>query len=224
MTTPARDPRRWWVLAAAVASLVAVGVDSGAVVLALPTIRHALRLTTPEVVAVLAAPALTLGLLAAPAARAASRWGARRVLLLGLAGVGLGSLGAATAGSGSSLVAARVLTGAGGAAALPAALTVLVGAFDDDQRDRALAIWAAFGGLLLVAAPLAAGALVVHAGWRPVFGSAAGLAGVALLLTGWRVAPARGPTEALPASEPLEPGACQICGISRITRHFCQST
>jgi len=186
VTTPVRDARRWWVLAAAVACLLAVGLDSGTVVLALPAVRRSLRLTFPVVVAVLAGPALALGLLLAPAGRLARHRGTRSVLLLGLIIVVAGSVTSATAASVPQLLGGRLLTGAGAAAVLPCALAALLAAFDEDHRERGLAIWAAFGGLLLVLGPLLAGVLLRH-GWRPVFGLAAGLAVVALVLTGWRV-------------------------------------
>lgn len=186
VTTPVRDPRRWWVLAAAVGCLLAVGVDTGTVVLALPAVRRALGLGFPAVTAVLAVPALTVGLLLAPAARLARGWGTRRVLVLGLLAVAAGSASAAAATSVPQLLAARLLTGTGAAAVLPCALAALLAAFDEDHRERGLAIWAAFSGLLLVLGPLLGGLLLRH-GWRPVFGLAAGLAVVALALSAWRV-------------------------------------
>lgn len=199
VTTPVRDPRRWWVLAAAVGCLLAIGVDSGTVVLALPAVRRDLGLTFPAVVAALAVPALALGLLLAPATRLARSWGTRRVLLLGLLAVAAGSAAAAVATSVPQLLAARLLTGAAAAAVLPGALAALRAAFAEDHRERGLAIWAAFSGLLLVLGPLLAGLLLRH-GWRPVFGLAAGLAVVALALTAWRV-----PATAVVATQRFRP-------------------
>lgn len=186
MSTSEHGGRRWWVLAAAVGCLLAVAVDSGTAVLALPAVRQDLRLSSAGVVAVLGALPLALGALQVPATRVARRWGARRVLLPSLVVVVVGSMVAATAGSAWMLVAARLATGAGAAGVLPCALAVLVAAFPDEARSRALAIWAAFSGLLLVFAPLLAG-LVLRHGWRPVLALPAGLAAVALVLTYLRV-------------------------------------
>jgi EmrB/QacA subfamily drug resistance transporter len=96
-------------------------------------------------------------------------WGERRVFTAGIAAFGTFSLACALAPSISLLVAARVLQGAAGALVTPSSLAIIVAAFPPAQRSRAVGSWTAWGGIALIAGPLAGGWIVDHTSWRWIF-------------------------------------------------------
>lgn len=98
------------------------------------------------------------------------RLGPKPVLLVGLTVFGAASGGCASAGSVGQLVGWRAAQGAGAALLLPGSLAVLAAAHPDGPvRRRAVGVWAATGGLALVAGPVVGGLLVASYGWRAVF-------------------------------------------------------
>ena len=82
----------------------------------------------------------------------------------------LGSLLCGCSVSGTTLEAARVLQGIGGAALAPTSLAILATAFPNaGERVRAISLWSAISGIALGIGPTVGGALVVGVGWRWVF-------------------------------------------------------
>ncbi|MFB9328973.1 MFS transporter [Paenibacillus aurantiacus] len=100
----------------------------------------------------------------------ADKLGARRVYIGGAALFLVASALSAAVSSLGALIALRIVLGAGGAALLPASLTLIAHAFPDPkERARALGIWAAFTGMALAAGPVVGGILVDSVGWRSIF-------------------------------------------------------
>ena len=103
--------------------------------------------------------AMTFGL-------AADRIGAYRLCLLGLAGLALGGLVGAAAGSSAALLASRVVEGAGFVAVAVSAPALIAAATTPGERGLALGIWSSympFGtSLALALSPF----LLAHVGWR----------------------------------------------------------
>jgi MFS family permease len=115
-------------------------------------------------VAAYAAGALIGGL---PGGLAAARLGARRAVLVGLAGMGIASVGFALADSFWTLFAARLVQGAGSAFTWAGALAWLIAAAPRERRGELLGS--------------AMGAAVFGALFGPVVGAAAALAGRAVV-------------------------------------------
>jgi MFS family permease len=129
----------------------------------LPHFAHDLHLSKARagtLVAAYAAGALVGGL---PGGWAAARLGPRRAVLVGLAGMGLASVGFAFAGSFGTLFLARFLQGLGSAFTWAGAFSWLLAAAPRERR----------GGLI----GSAMGAAVFGAMFGPVVGAAAALAG-----------------------------------------------
>jgi len=144
----------------------------------LPHYKHEFGLS--KTAAGLLVGAYAAGALAAalPGGIAAARYGPRRALLIGVALMGVASLGFGFAGDAWSLGIARFAQGVGGSLAWAGALTWLIAASPVTRRGELLgtAIGSAIFGALLGPA---VGALADHVGPREVF---VGLAGLSLVL------------------------------------------
>src|SRR5271163_2733523 len=117
-------------------------VDASITNVALPHIRAALGFSIQTLQWVPSAYLLTYGGLMLLGGRLADLFGRRRMLLIGIAIVGTGSLVGGLADSSGMFVAARLGQGAGAALMLPAALSTLTTTFAaGGERNRALGIW-----------------------------------------------------------------------------------
>ncbi|TDD67861.1 MFS transporter [Jiangella aurantiaca] len=132
------------------------------VVPALPAIERGLDTSGELVVTGYAA---TFGGLLILAGRLGDRLGHRRLLLAGLTVFGTASAAAGLAPSAEWLVAARCLQGAGAAAMIPNALSLLV-AHAGDRHGRAVALWTAVGAVGGGSGFFVGGVLTDVAGWR----------------------------------------------------------
>jgi EmrB/QacA subfamily drug resistance transporter len=142
-------------------------VDASITNVALPHIREALGFSVQTLQWVPSAYLLTFGGLMLLGGRLADLFGRRRMLPIGIAIVGTGSLVGGLAGSSGMFVAARLGQGVGAALMLPAALSTLTTTFAAGaDRNRALGIWGAVAGLSSAIGILAGGALVEGPGWR----------------------------------------------------------
>jgi EmrB/QacA subfamily drug resistance transporter len=160
--------QRLTLLAAICGSAVAT-IDGSIVNIALPAIERNLGGGLAAQQWVANAYLLSLGSLILLGGSLGDVWGERRVFTIGIAAFGAFSLACALAPSISLLVAARALQGAAGALVTPSSLAIIVSAFPPAQRGRAVGSWTAWGGIALVAGPLAGGWIVDHASWRWIF-------------------------------------------------------
>jgi EmrB/QacA subfamily drug resistance transporter len=112
--------------------------------------------------------------------------GHRRMVLIGIVGfAGSSALcGAAPSGSAGEiwLIAFRVVQGGFGAVLFPAALAIVVNAFDPRERGRALALFFGITGALTSVGPIA-GSFLVPWTWRAIFWINVPIALIALVLT-----------------------------------------
>ena len=118
----------------------------------------------------LSAYALTFGGLLLLGGRAADLLGRRRVFMAGVAVFTAASLLCGLAWSPAALLAARVAQGAGAAIMTPTALSIISTTFTEGtERNKALGIWGALGGVGATTAWLIGGPLVDGPGWRWIF-------------------------------------------------------
>ncbi|MBS43188.1 MAG: MFS transporter [Nocardioides sp.] len=162
--------RRWAGLAVLSASLLVVVMDMTILNVALPDLVADLR---PGAVAQLwivdVYPLVLAGLLV-PVAAVADRVGRRRVLLLGFAVFGGGSLLVLLADSAGAVIGLRALLGVGGAMIMPATLSLIRALFPDGrERALALSVWAATAAAGGAVGPVIGGALMELAGWHAAF-------------------------------------------------------
>jgi EmrB/QacA subfamily drug resistance transporter len=170
MDTIALDPRRWWALALLCGAFFMVILDASIVVVALPSIETDLGFSAGGLQWVISAYALTFGGFLLLGGRAADLLGRRRVFMVGIAAFTAASLLCGLAWSQEALIAARAIQGLGAAVMTPTALSILMTTFPDGpERNKALGIWGALGGIGGTAGWLIGGPLVDGPGWEWIF-------------------------------------------------------
>ena len=178
----AAPPRRRWITLAllATAQLMLV-LDVTVVNVALPDIGAALDLTRSTVPWVLTTYTVAFGGLMLLGGRIADLLGARRVMLTGLAVFTAASLLCGIADGAVELLVGRAVQGLAAAFLSPAALSLVMTAFQGAERGRALAIWSSLAGAGSALGVILGGALTSAISWRWIFAINVPI-GLALLL------------------------------------------
>jgi EmrB/QacA subfamily drug resistance transporter len=98
------------------------------------------------------------------------QYGRKRVMLGGLLGFGIASLGCGLAPTTGWLIFARLLQGLAGAFLVPGSLAILTAIYSDPQeRGQAIGQWAGWSGISTIIGPTVGGWLVDNFSWRWVF-------------------------------------------------------
>ncbi|HEX4304613.1 MAG TPA: MFS transporter [Solirubrobacterales bacterium] len=157
-------------LAVASAGYFFVLLDVTIVNVALARIGSCLGGSRSELQWVVDAYALVLAAGMLGAGDLADRTGSRRLFLAGLAAFGGASALCAAAPSAGVLIGSRAVQGLGAAAILPSSLAIVNQLFpDEEERPKAIGVWAGLGGSALVLGPILGGLLVGPLGWRAIF-------------------------------------------------------
>ena len=147
-----------------------VVLDVSIVNVALPSIRTSLHFSTTGLQWVVSAYTLTFGGFLMLGGRASDLLGRRRVFMGGIALFVLTSLACALARSRGLMIGARTLQGFGAAIVSPASLAIIATAFAEGrERNRALGVWGAIGGIGASAGVLLGGLLTQALGWPSIF-------------------------------------------------------
>jgi EmrB/QacA subfamily drug resistance transporter len=172
MDTQTIQRRRWVILSVLVVGLLAIVIDNTVLNVALKTIadpagglgasQSQLEWAINSYTLVFAGLLFTFGIIG-------DRIGRRRMLMIGLALFGLGSLFSAYSHSPDQLIAARALMGLGGAAVMPQTLSIISNVFEPHERARAIGIWASAVGIGVAIGPVLGGVLLAHFWWGSVF-------------------------------------------------------
>ena len=144
-------------------------LDITAVNIALPSIASDLELTGSSISWTITSYSLIFGSLLLFGGRAADLIGRRRMFLTGLGIFTVSSFTSAMAGTAGALFAARAGQGLGAALLSPAALAIIMSAFQGKQRAKALAAWGAVGGAGAAIGVLVGGMLTEFTDWRMIF-------------------------------------------------------
>lgn len=160
---------KWWALVALTLVVLVVGIDATVLNLALPALAGALHASNAELQWFVAAYALAVPAMLLPAGLLGDRYGRKRMLLGALVVFGAGSLACAYAPSAGAFIAARVLLGLAAAFLVTLSLAVLPVLFTEQERPRAVGIWAAANFVSLPIGPLLGGWLLSNFWWGTVF-------------------------------------------------------
>ena len=144
-------------------------LDITAVNIALPSLASDLHLSGSDISWTITSYSLVFGSLLLFGGRAADLLGRRRMFLTGLGVFTASSFASAMAGTADALFAARAGQGLGAAMLSPAALAIIMSAFQGNQRAKALAAWGAVGGAGAAIGVLVGGLLTEFADWRMIF-------------------------------------------------------
>jgi EmrB/QacA subfamily drug resistance transporter len=144
-----------------------VVLDFSIVNVALPSIQQALGFSAQGIQWLLTGYGLVFGGFLLLGGRLSDLFGRKRVFLAGTAIFTLASLLGGFAGNPALLVAMRCLQGLGAALLAPAALALLMGAFDEGPaRNRAFGIWGTVAAAGYSIGVVLGGILTAHLGWR----------------------------------------------------------
>jgi EmrB/QacA subfamily drug resistance transporter len=190
---PRTTPAQRWVLALASLASFLVILDMLVVATALTAIRRHLGASLGDLEWTVNAYTLSFAVLLMTAAALGDRLGRRRVFAAGLALFAVSSAACALAPDVSVLIAARAVQGAGAAAVMPMALTLLNAAFPPERRGWAIGIYGSVTGLAAVLGPILGGAVTQGLGWQWIFWLNVPIALGAIPLVFRRIQEASGP-------------------------------
>lgn len=167
--THGTDVRSWLGLLVVLGPVLLVAMDGSVLFLAMPAITDGLSPSADEALWILDSYGFAVGSLLIAFGAIGDRYGRKRLLMIGAAMFGLGSVGAAFAASPELLIAFRVLMGVAGATLLPSALAVLGTLFTDPRRRaQAIGIFAATFAAGFAIGPIVAGQLLTRFWWGSV--------------------------------------------------------
>jgi EmrB/QacA subfamily drug resistance transporter len=157
------------VLAATIIGTSMAFADGSIVTVAIPKMRAALQATLPEMQWVANSYTLVLSAFLLLGGAAGDRYGLRRIYALGIALFATASLACALSASSTALILARAAQGFGAALMVPGSLALIAAHFPEDERGRAIGVWAAATSIAAATGPLLGGWLIDHAPWQTIF-------------------------------------------------------
>ena len=160
---------KWWVFWTIATGTFFSVVDHGSVLIALPGVESHFDATLESVQWVVVAYALVISVLLLPMGRLGDVIGRRRVYLLGTAIFVIASLGAGLSGTLWLLIIMRALQGIGAGMVQGCGMGMMLAAFPDSERGKALGMHLSVVGLGAIAGPAMGGFLVAWLGWQSVF-------------------------------------------------------
>ena len=170
-STPPRAGRREWIgLGVLALPCLLYAMDLTVLNLAIPSLSAQLQPTSAQLLWIVgiygflvAGSLMTMGTLG-------DRIGRRRMLLIGAAAFGIGSVLAAFSRTAEMLIATRALLGLAGATLAPSTLSLIRNMFlDPGQRTVAIGIWISSYSVGGAIGPLVGGLLLGHFWWGSVF-------------------------------------------------------
>jgi EmrB/QacA subfamily drug resistance transporter len=161
--------RRWWALAALTLALLAVGLDVTVLSVALPTLASSLHASEAELQWFVASYSLALVAMLLPGGLFGDRFGRKKMLLGALAVFGMGSVAAAFSSTSAEFIASRAVLGLAAAFLIPLSMSVLRVLFSDEERPRAVGVWAGANFLALPIGPILGGWMLTQFWWGSVF-------------------------------------------------------
>ncbi|MET7952180.1 MFS transporter [Micromonospora sp. NPDC005324] len=163
-------PHRWRALAVLACTQFLLILDTAIINVAVPSIGEDLHISPTGLSWVANAYLITFGGLLLLGGRSADHIGRRRVFVIGLVVLAVGSAVGAVANSAGWLIAGRAIQGLAAALAAAAAMALVLSIFPEGpERHRALGIFAAMAGGGGAVGTVLGGVLTDSFGWRSTF-------------------------------------------------------
>jgi EmrB/QacA subfamily drug resistance transporter len=166
---PGLNPRRWKAMPVIALAVSIIIMDATVVNVVLPVLIRDINLTASDAEWINSVYALVFASLLITVGRIGDIFGRRRLLIIGILIFGVASVLAASSYSGTTLIAARLLQGVGGAMILPATLSTVNALFTGRERGIAFAIWGSTIGGMAAVGPVVGGWLTTYYSWRWAF-------------------------------------------------------
>jgi DHA2 family multidrug resistance protein-like MFS transporter len=135
--------RKWWALGAVMLAVLAVGLDGTVLSVALPTLAAKLHASESDLQWFSSGYLLVLAAAMLPAGLLGDRLGRKKVMAGALLLFALASAGCAISRTPEEFIAARVVLGLAGAPLIVMAISALAVLFTEEERPRAVGVWAA---------------------------------------------------------------------------------
>jgi MFS family permease len=152
-----------------VLAVLAVGLDATVLSVAIPTLATQLHASESDLQWFSSGYLLVLAALMLPAGLLGDRIGRKRVMVGALLLFGIASVACALSKTPAEFLAARVLLGVAGAPLIVMAISALAVLFSEEERPKAVGIWAAANFISLPIGPILGGYILTHAWWGWVF-------------------------------------------------------
>src|SRR3954467_11098329 len=202
MQSDLKYQRRWKTLAVLALSLLIIGLDNTILNVALPTLQEEFNASASDLQWMVDSYLLVFAGLLLPLGALGDRIGRKKTLSAGLAIFGLASVAAALSDTTTTMIASRAVMGIGGALIMPSTLSIVTDVFPEEERGKAIGVWAGMAAIGIGLGPLIGGALVEYASWQWVF-IVNGPVVVAALVLGSKL---------VPDSKDPAPGAIDVPG------------
>ena len=173
---------KWWVLFAVSVGLFTSVFDHGSVNVALPSIADHFRTDLPTTQWIVIGYGLTIAALLLPMGRLSDILGRKLIYVLGFIVFTTGGFLAAVSLNIELLIGAKILQGIGAAMTQGTSMAMVIYAFGDKDRGKALGLTMSVVGIGAVVGPAIGGFLVDYLGWGSVLYTTAGLGVVSLIV------------------------------------------
>jgi len=162
------DSYKWWALSCTSLGMLMATINSGTLIIALPTLERSLHTTLLELVWVILVYMIASTVLVLSAGRLSDQFGRKQAYIAGFLVFAAASLGAGFAGDGTQLIIWRILQGIGGSFLMANAAAIVTDAFPREQLGVAMGTNTMVAAIGLVIGPVLGGALVLIS-WHWVF-------------------------------------------------------
>jgi EmrB/QacA subfamily drug resistance transporter len=184
---------RWWALGAVVLAVLAVSVDLTVLSVAMPTLAGALKASESDLQWFSSAYALVLAASMVPAGLLGDRYGRKKVMMASLGLFAVGSFSCACSRSPAEFILSRLLLGLAAAGLVVMAVSAIAVLFSEEERPKAVGVWAAANMIGFPIGPVLGGWLLSHYWWGWVFLMNVPVAVVGLLAVAALVPESRSP-------------------------------
>jgi EmrB/QacA subfamily drug resistance transporter len=165
----APEQHRNWVLVATILGSSMVFINGSTVNVALPALQNSLNASVADMQWIINSYTLFLASLILLGGSLGDHYGRKRIFMIGVVVFALASVWCAVVPNVTWLIIARAAQGIGGALLTPGSLAIISATFRDEERGRAIGLWAGFSALTSAIGPLLGGWLIDSFSWRWIF-------------------------------------------------------